>query len=168
MQRAASTSEATAATGCDDRPDAEIVAHVVQGNVAELAVLMRRYNRRLFRVVRAVVRDDAEAEDLCQEAWLRAYRSLAGLHNGSAFASWLAKIGLRCALERRALAQRIVSFDELDAHDDDTDAAELEDQLEHRDLARRVERALDELLPSHRAVVLLRDVEHMTTAEVAD
>lgn len=147
--------------------DTDLVTRVVAGELDAFTLLMQRYNRRLFRVVRAIVPTDAEAEDACQDAWLRAYRHLDDLQQMASFSSWIAKIGLRCALERRQIRHRTVSLDELDA----THAQMLEPapdgQVEVRELARRFERALEELAPSQRAVVMLRDIEDLSTRETA-
>jgi RNA polymerase sigma-70 factor (ECF subfamily) len=151
----------------DAHPDDEVVDHVIDGELHWFAVLMRRYNRRLFRVVRAIVQNDAEAEDACQDAWLRAYRHLQDLRHGTAFSRWIGRIGLRCALERRRLREHVVSLDELDDRHADGATSDPDGHVEGRELAHRIERALDELAPSYRAIVLLRDFEHMTTTETA-
>lgn len=147
--------------------DQQLVTRVIEGHVPAFTELMRRYNRRLFRVARGVLHDDAEAEDACQEAWLRAYANLEHLNDGSAFGMWLCRIGLRCALERIPGRRGHVSLDELDrralASDDHGPDAVIDTQR----AAASVEDAIEALMPSHRVVVLLRDVEQMTTSEVA-
>jgi RNA polymerase sigma-70 factor (ECF subfamily) len=148
--------------------DAALVERVLGGDVSAFAVLTRRYNRRLFRVVRAIVRDDAEAEDVCQEAWLRAYRHLDDLHSGSKFSTWLARIGYRFALARVEQHAGVVALDEHDVSFAETCEVDPEEQIDLHRVADRVERAIDELPPGYRAVILLRDVEHMSTNEVAD
>lgn len=147
--------------------DEQLVTRVIEGHVPAFTALMRRYNRRLFRVARGVLHDDAEAEDACQEAWLRAYANLDRLHDGAAFGIWLCRIGLRCALERIPGRRGHVSLDELDRralalHDDG-----LEARVDTQTMVSTLELAIDALMPSHRVVVLLRDIEQMTTAEVA-
>lgn len=151
----------------DPPTDEQLVTRAVEGHVAAFTMLMRRYNCRLFRTVRGVLRDDAEAEDACQDAWLRAYVNLEQLERGAAFGAWLCSIGLRCALERVPHRRGFASLDELDRRALDRAEMEIEDQLETQRIALTAERAIDELMPSYRIVVLLRDVEHMTTAEVA-
>lgn len=148
--------------------DAELVERVLGGDVSAFAVLTRRYNRRLFRVARAIVRDDGEAEDVCQDAWLRAYRHLDDLHSGSKFSTWLARIGYRFALARVEQHAGVVALDEYDVSFAETCEVDAEAQIDLNRVAGRVERAIDDLPPSYRAVVLLRDVEHMSTNEVAE
>jgi RNA polymerase sigma-70 factor (ECF subfamily) len=130
------------------------------------AELMRRCNRRLFRVVRGIVPSDAEAEDVCQDAWLRGYRYIARLDDGSKFSTWIVRIGRRCALARVG-SKSVVSLDALHLAATEVDDAQPEGRIDLQRLARRVERAIDNLAPSYRAVVLLRDVENMSTSEVA-
>jgi RNA polymerase sigma-70 factor (ECF subfamily) len=155
--------QATTAASIDE----QLVTRVLSGDVSAFAALMRRYNRRLFRVVRSIVRDDAEAEDVCQETWLRGYRHLEDLADGAKFSTWLARIGWRFALARVEQHAGIVSLDERDlapAGDD----ANPEGQIDLQRMVEKMEDAIDDLPPAYRAVVLLRDVEHMSTSEVAD
>jgi len=151
----------------DETTDAQLVTRVIEGHVPAFTVLMRRYNRRLFRVVRGVLRDDTEAEDACQDAWLRAHANLEHLQHGNAFGTWLCRIGLRCALERIPQRRGFASLDELDRRAMDPGDNDPEALVETHRLALSAERALELLIPSHRVVVLLRDVEHMTTSEAA-
>ena len=148
--------------------DEQLVARAVAGQVPAFTLLMRRYNRRLFRVIRGVLPYDADAEDACQEAWLRAYEHLGTLQRGAAFSTWLCRIGLRCALERAPRHRTHTSLDELDRLPiaPVLDGPEL--WVEHRRIADEVEQAIDRLQPAQRVVVLLRDVEQLTTGEVAE
>jgi RNA polymerase sigma-70 factor (ECF subfamily) len=81
--------------------DAALRQRVVDGEQAAFADLMRRYNRRLYRVARSILRDDAEAEDALQDAYLQAYRALPGFRGESSLATWLTRIVMNAALMRR-------------------------------------------------------------------
>jgi RNA polymerase sigma-70 factor (ECF subfamily) len=153
----------------DATTDEQLVTRVIEGHVPAFTVLMRRYNRRLFRVVRGVLHDDAEAEDACQDAWMRAYGSLERLQHGNAFSTWLCRIGLRCALERMPQRRGFASLDELDrrAMQSAADICDPETILDAQTVALSADRALELLIPSHRVVLLMRYVEHMTTSETA-
>src|SRR3982751_6638754 len=99
-------------------PDAELVRRAAGGEAAAFEVVMRRYNRMLFRTARAILRDDAEAEDALQEAYLQAYRSLAGFRGEARLSTWLARIVANEALMRlRKQARRaeIVPMQSADA-----------------------------------------------------
>ncbi len=146
--------------------DEDLVLRVLDGDVSAFAVLMRRYNRRLFRIVRAVVRDDAEAEDVCQEAWLRGYRHREDLEDGAKFSMWLSRIAWRYALARVEKVPGVVAFDEREPATAD-EPFEAEEHMDVQSLAAQLECAIDRLPASYRAVVLLRDLEHLSTTEVA-
>src|SRR5216110_661826 len=80
--------------------DEEVVARVLAGETALFEILMRRYNRRLYRVTRSILRDDAEAEDVMQEAYVRAYTHLDQFAGRAAFGTWLTRIAVHEALAR--------------------------------------------------------------------
>src|SRR4051794_2933132 len=88
--------------------DEEVVARVLAGDTSLFEILMRRYNQRLFRVSRGIVADDAEAEDVAQEAWLRAFRELASFRGEARFATWLTRIACHEALARANKRRRLV------------------------------------------------------------
>jgi RNA polymerase sigma-70 factor (ECF subfamily) len=71
---------------CEGWPDLEVIERVKAGETALYEVIMRRYNQRLYRVARAIVRDDGEAEDVMQDAYVRAYQNLAQYRHGSRLA----------------------------------------------------------------------------------
>jgi DNA-directed RNA polymerase specialized sigma24 family protein len=93
-------------------PDAELVARAHRGDSLAFELVMRRHNRRLFRLARGLVWDDAEAEDVLQESYVRAYARLGDLADGQALAAWLARIVANEALGRRSSAARVVSLEE--------------------------------------------------------
>src|SRR5262245_4816162 len=84
----------------DPAPDGELVARILGGERALFAVLMRRYNQRLFRAVRAILRSDDESEDVAQHAYVSAYRSLASFRGEAKFSTWLTRIAVNEALSR--------------------------------------------------------------------
>src|SRR4030095_15274902 len=76
-----------------DEPDVELARSVAQGDQAAFEALMRKHNRALFRTARAILRDDAEAEDALQEAYLQAYRTIGGYRGDARLSTWLARVG---------------------------------------------------------------------------
>src|ERR1043166_577942 len=92
--------------------DEEVVARVLAGETALFEILMRRYNQRLYRVSRVILRDDGEAEDVMQDAYVRAYEHLNQFAGKAAFSTWLTRIAIHEALARKRRRERI---DELDA-----------------------------------------------------
>lgn len=134
---------------------------------------MRRYNQRLFRINRGIVRSMAEAEDVMQEAYLTAYRHLAQFEGRSRFSTWLTRIAINEASARVRRRQpgrwsdldagECASLDELNIDD-----AAPDDPESRRELRAALERALQQLPRSLRVTYLLRDVEGLLTAEVAE
>jgi len=81
-------------------PDDEVVSRVLGGDTALYEVLMRRYNQRLYRVARSILHDGAEAEDVMQEAYVRAFEHLREFAGEAKFSTWLTKIAVYEALRR--------------------------------------------------------------------
>src|SRR5574338_226804 len=81
-------------------PDEEVVARVLQVETALFEIIMRRYNQRVFRVALAILRDEAEAEDVTQDAYVRAYQHLNQFAGRAAFSTWLTRIAVHEALAR--------------------------------------------------------------------
>src|SRR5256712_1191831 len=110
--------------GQDDKDlpvsDEEVVRRVRAGETGLFEIIMRRYNRRLYRVARAILRDDAEAEDVTQQAYVNAFRHLDQFASRAMFSTWLTKIAVHEALAR---ARRRGRFDEQEAvHEWDEEA----------------------------------------------
>src|ERR671929_575123 len=93
-------------------PDAELAARAAAGDRGAFELIMRRHNRRLFRLARSLVRSDEEAEDVLQEAYLRAFARLSDLASGEALAAWLARIVVNEALGRLRAGARVVSIED--------------------------------------------------------
>jgi RNA polymerase sigma-70 factor (ECF subfamily) len=146
--------------------DDAVVARVLAGAHEAFEVLMRRHNQRVFRAARAVLRDEAEAEDVAQDAWVRAYTHLRQFGGRSSFATWLTRIAIHESLARRRRRGRHTSLDEhtatLCAHTPAPDEA-----LGTRQVAKAIETAIDTLPARYRTVFVLRDVEGLDTAETA-
>src|SRR5713101_5384609 len=103
----------------DALPDEEVVQRVRDGDTALYEILMRRYNLRVYRVARTILRNDAEAEDVMQEAYVRAYQHLHQFAGKAKFSTWLTKIAVYEALGRirhRARNDDIESLSETSLH----------------------------------------------------
>ena len=149
----------------------------VTAGVASFEALMRRYNPRLFRVARSILKDDAEAEDALQEAYLAAHRAIGGFRADASLATWLSRLVMNeCLgrLRRQARRQNVVPMVSLDADvQREVDMTEARDTPSpHAELARAemralLERKLDELPEDFRTVFVMRAVEEMSVEETA-
>lgn len=174
MQRTARRSDADLA----GRSDAELVALARQSDEGAVRGLVQRHNRRLFRVARSVVRDDAEAEDIVQETYVRAFTRLSSFRNESLFSTWLTRIALNEALGRLRRRHPTAELDEIDKPNR-TGGTNIimfpsaswsenpEAQLSRSEMGALVERAIDELPAPYRTVFVLRVVEEMSIEETA-
>ena len=153
--------------------DEDVVARVIDGQTALFEVLMRRHNERLYRAARAILRDDREAEDVMQQAYVNAYAHLRQFDRRAQFATWLTRIAVHEALARARKRGRYQSLDDEDFGRIEpfmtTHAAppDPERQAFGKELAGLLEAAVDTLADGAREVFVLRDIEGLSTAETA-
>ncbi len=152
--------------------DEEIVRRVVGGEREMFELLMRRYNQRVYRAVRAVLRNPDDVEDVMQQAYVSAYRHLHQFEGRSAFATWLTKIALREASARNKKTLSLLHVvPELRGENTMNDFPEPAPGPEARavaaDLMQHVEAEVAALPEAYRSVLLLREVEGLSTDETA-
>jgi RNA polymerase sigma-70 factor (ECF subfamily) len=145
--------------------DEELVIRVLAGQRARFATLVRRHNQRLFRIARAILRQDDEAEDVVQQAYVIAFHKLAEFRGEAAFGTWLARIVVN---EARGRLRRDRHHLDVDRVDPAVRQASPEDHAACAELRVLLERHIDDLPEGYRAVLVLRDVQEMTTAETAE
>src|SRR6202165_2426162 len=159
--------------------DAELVGRIAGHDQAALEVLMRRHNGRLFRVARAILKDDAEAEDALQDAYLDAYRHIDDFHGGARLSTWLTRIVINQALMRLRKHKRdriVVAFGDgsgTEPHQAEADVADERSESPpgatlRAEIRRALERRIDELPTAFRTVFVMREVEDMTVDETAE
>lgn len=151
--------------------DEEVVERVLAGETELFEILMRRYNQRLYRVARAIVVNDGEAEDVMQDAYVRAYGHLKQFAGRSRFSTWLTRIAVYEALARARRGKRLVGIDHLSPAKEGAMSAKdrgPEQRAIQRDLQNVLEAAIETLPESFRSVLVLRDVEGLSTAETAE
>jgi RNA polymerase sigma-70 factor, ECF subfamily len=136
-----------------------------------LREFIRLHHRRLYRTARAILRDDAEAEDAVQEACLQAYRALGTFRGESQLSTWLTRITANEALMRRRSRVRAATTTPMDsdAEPDDQPGAETgpESRAEHGELRRLLKERIGELPEEFRGVFMLRAIEELTVGETA-
>ena len=164
-----------------ERPpdDAELVRRIGQRDERAFEALMRRHNRMLYRLARSILKDEAEAEDAVQEAYLSAYRGIGSFRGGAKLSTWLARIVLNEAyarLRKRKHAGVVVPIDAYDRSEHQVEEGVMADVTTEppeaaamrSELRRILERRIDELPAQFRTVFILRDVEEMSVEETAE
>ena len=152
--------------------DEDVVSRIIAGEPALFEILMRRYNQRLFRVTRSIVANDVEAEDIIQDAYVRAYEHLSQFEGRARFSTWLTKIAIyeAYARVRRINHQKVDSLSVLEARGLDVKSKERdpEQQIYDGELKTVIEKAFDALPEDYRSVLMLREIEGLSTAETAE
>lgn len=175
-----STVEAVKAEALSDE---EIVARVLAGETNLYELIMRRYNQRLYRITRAILRDGAEAEDVMQDAYVRAYEHLNQFAGRAKFSTWLTRIAVHEALARMNKRRRMQSLDtsaEQGALDHGVTDSPLwtsdslpsnsltpEEEISNMQTRALLEQAIFEIPEAYRVVFTMREVEQLSTADTA-
>jgi len=162
----------------DDLSDVEIAHGIAAGDRDQLVLLMRRYNQTLYRTARSILKDDAEAEDAVQEAYLLAYRAMAGFRGDAKMSTWLVRIVANEAIGR--LRKRIRRAEVIPLNDTmeqdavsasfsagDAWSAQPDHHASRMETRRLLEMKIDQLPDAFRAVFVLRAVEELTVEETA-
>ncbi len=156
--------------------DVETIRRVLGGDYNGFEILVEKYQGRIYRHLRKMVKDDAQAEDLLQETFLNAYKGLGGFTGDSAFSTWLFRIATNNALMflRKTKPDSVEYDDEIkiaDSHSMPVASPEFVstplEVLLSREGQRQIEQAIDGLPVIYRSVVMLRDVEGFSLQEVA-
>ncbi|MEO8799180.1 MAG: RNA polymerase sigma factor [Polyangiaceae bacterium] len=149
--------------------DETLLARILAGERMMFEPLMRRYNQRLFRVARAVLKSDHEAEDVVQDAWFRAFENLGQFEGRSSFGTWVTRICIHEALARARRAGRFVSFEPEGVQEASTMAgSNPEADMSNVEMRKVLEGAIDGLPDPFRAAFVLRAVEQMSVTEVSE
>jgi RNA polymerase sigma-70 factor (ECF subfamily) len=152
--------------------DEEVVERVKAGDTALYEIVMRRFNRRLYRVARAILHDDAEAEDVMQDAYVRAYQHLNQYAGRAPFSAWLTRIAVHEALARLRSRNRTEQLEETGQNGELSmnmveTSLDPEQNASRAELGQLLEDAVLGLPEQFRTVVMLRDVEELSTSETA-
>ncbi len=159
-------------------PDTDIAVRIAAGDESAFESVMRQHNQQMFRVARAILKDDAEAEDALQDAYLEAFRKIDTFRGDARLSTWLTRIVINQALMRlrRQKRERVVMPFERrtdgsgETHEIDTPDTRAEspgDAAMRGEVRRMIERHLDGLPVAFRAVFVMRDVEGMSVEETA-
>jgi len=154
--------------------DEALVPRILAGETALFELIMRRHNQRLYRAARAILNDDAEAEDVMQETYVRAFAHLAQFRGDALLSTWLTRIAAHEAFARVRQRRRLAA---LPPDDNDVETLPMADRPKPADPEREANnaelrgllgRAIDELPETYRTVFVLREVEGLSTATTAE
>ena len=155
-----------------EQTDEDVIRQVLQGHTAMFELLMRRYNERVYRAARAIVRDEQEAEDVMQQAYVNAFQHLAQFAGAARFSTWLTRIAISESLARVRRRGRYETFDDERSNVEPFMSRNVPEDPERQafrgELRSLLEWAIDTLPDGMREVFVLRDVEGMSTSEVAE
>jgi RNA polymerase sigma-70 factor (ECF subfamily) len=162
------------ATSQEPLSDEEVVARVLTGETGMFEIVMRRHNQRLYRVARAILRNDGEAEDVMQDAYVRAYEHLCQFAGKAKFSTWLTRIAVHEALARQRRGNRYQELQPTSEYEGDpmdrfaSLAPDPEQQVSNSEIRMLLEEAVEKLPDAYRTIFMLRDVEDMSTTDAAD
>jgi RNA polymerase sigma-70 factor, ECF subfamily len=159
-------------------PDPDLLAQARQGSEAAYAEIIRRHNRRLFRIVRSVLKNDAEAEDALQDTYVQAFVNLATLRDDASLAGWLGRIAVNEALTRLRRRRATVTLDAVETAqaEEDSIVSELvqsaaalnpETAAAHGEIKTILAAAIDKLPTHFRTVFVACGIEQMSIEEAA-
>jgi len=153
------------------RTDEELVEACLAGEESAFDILLVRWEKRIRGAIHRLVGSDEEARDLCQEAFLKAYRSLRSFKQEARFSSWLYQIALNLCRDRmrRRRGKTMVSLDELEEGGAAvaTPGPSAIDRIQERDVSRLIARAIESLPDEQREVIILKEYQGLTFLEIA-
>ncbi len=178
-RRVQSASNAKQARIKEAEEDRVLIAQAQQGDRAAFRQLVERHQRRAFAIALSLVRDENDARELVQDAFLRVYRSLGSFQGSSSFFTWLYRIITNLSIDLiRKPGRQLADIDESRFESDEAQEADFPllsrvdgsdplDVVRRREIAGRLQAALDALPPYHRGVIVMREIEGLSYEEMA-
>jgi RNA polymerase sigma-70 factor (ECF subfamily) len=159
--------------------DSELIDRILQGEKNLYEKIMRKYNQRLFRIGRAIIRDEDDIEDVLQETYVKAYENLGRFANRSAFSTWLTRICINEAISKKNKGKRTVSMYILNEENTInkgyinhnnmiSDTRNPEEETINNELKNSLEKVIDSLPEKYRLVYVMREIEGLNILETAD
>ena len=163
----------------EDLSDEDLVERAQQGEYAAYEEIVRRYQDKAFRLAYSLMKDESDAQDVVQEAFLNMYRKLDTFEGKSQFGSWMYRVVTNAALMRLRKQKR---RSEVQVEDEEAELSEdkyyvtsvpewrvrADEAAENKELRAKIIEAVDELPPKYQTVFLLREVEGLSLKEIAD
>jgi RNA polymerase sigma-70 factor (ECF subfamily) len=158
--------------GRQDGDEAELIDRARNGDSESFGVLVERYQRRVVGVALAVVKNQDDATELAQETFVRAFENLKSFESRSSFSTWLYRIAANLSIDFWRREGRHVILHGEDAQNEIERLPSLQGdsfkEVSRNELSERLKKALDQLTPEHRAVILLREVEGLSYDEISE
>lgn len=159
--------------------EADLIRRAARHEEAAARAIIQQHNRRLFRVARSLLRDDGEAEDALQEAYLKAFASLRSFRGESSLSTWLTRIVVNESLQRMRGRKMVLIEDTAMPIDEQPENVvqfpvagqsplDPERSVAQREITRLLERAIDSLPDDFRTVLVMRTIEGMSIEETAE
>jgi len=176
-EAAVATDEASEPTGPTGFQEAPLVEAARQGDAEAFSKLVKQYERKIFRLAKNITQNDEDAEDVLQDAFLKAYEHLDEFQGNSKFYTWIVRIAVNESLMklRKRKSDKTVPLDEPVETGEETVVREIavwegnpEDQYSGEELRDILDKAVQALKPVFRTVFILRDIEEMSTEETAE
>ena len=161
----------------DREIDQQLVERVQRGDKGAFDLLVSKYQRKIFRLLSRIIRDQAEVEDVAQEAFIKAYRALPNFRGDSAFYTWLYRIAINTAKNhlvsqgRRAPTSTVADIEDAETFDDGEHLRDLntpDSMLLTKQVGEAVNRAIDQLPEDLRTAIVLREIEGLSYEEIAE
>src|SRR5215207_6676444 len=177
--RASDASNAKQARIREAEEDRGLIAKAQQGDMAAFRKLVERHQRRAFAIALSLVRDENDARELVQDAFLRVYKGIGSFQGGSSFFTWLYRIITNLSIDLiRKPGRQLADIDEARFESDESQEADFPllsrvdgsdpvDVVRRREIAGRLQAALDALPPYHRGVIVMREIEGLSYEEMA-
>ena len=159
----------------ESEQDRRLIQRAQAGDPGAFRLLVERHQRRVFAIALGLVRDEQDAREIAQEAFLRVHKGLPQFHGGSSFFTWLYRIvtNLSIDLMRKPSRREAELHFALEVDDGESPLlpasdADPYDVVRRGQLSERIQCALEQLPPYHRGVILMREIEGMSYEEMAD
>lgn len=153
-------------------PDSKVVQRILEGEKELFEILLRRYNQRLFRVIRSYIHSEDDVQDIMQDSYVKAYTKLQQFNNQSSFSTWLIRIAINEALQHIRKNKRLLSnYGKIERLENifqlpDTNQMNPESQAIKSETRVLVERAVDQLPQKYKIIFMLQQVEGFTNPEI--
>ena len=148
-------------------PDSELITRILQGEKDLYALIVRRYNQRLYRVGMGILNDDTEVEDAMQVAYISAWENLGKFKFRSSFSTWLTRIMINESLLRTKKRKHFLEMkeDTINQYEQSISPQNVISKLINADLRKKLEEAIQKLPEKYRTVFILREIENLSVSE---